>query len=328
MVESVQSDLYVRLAQQVLDERIRQDLTEWYQNSNEVKIFITGRTGVGKSTLVNGLVGEQMAKEGDSLDPETSEVKAWVSEYRSISVTVWDSPGLQDGTNMESRYLDDMRTKCSDMDLSIYCVSFKETRFFKGCADIVAMTKLTNVFGEKMWKNAMFVLTFANLAEDLDSRILEADDDDEKVRLFREKLHLWRETLTNALIDDVGVDKEIAERIHVVPAGHASIPELIDRPQWLSPIWFTALYAMNSRAQPAMVKLNYHRIVDNPKEIRDEDLKNFIEKQPLIFSQRGELIGARYGASGLGKAIGSIVGDDTSVEIKMALELYSNSNNI
>ena len=328
MVESVQSDLYVRLAQQVLDERIRQDLTEWYQNSNEVKIFITGRTGVGKSTLVNGLVGEQMAKEGDGLDPETSEVKAWVSEYRSINVTVWDSPGLQDGTNMESRYLDDMRTKCSDMDLSIYCVSFKETRFFKGCADIVAMTKLTNVFGEKMWKNAMFVLTFANLAEDLDSRILEADDDDEKVRLFREKLHLWRETLTNALIDDVGVDKAIAERIHVVPAGHASIPELIDRPQWLSPIWFTALYAMNSRAQPAMVKLNYHRIVDNPKEIRDEDLKNFIEKQPLIFSQRGELIGARYGASGLGKAIGSIVGDDTSVEIKMALELYSNSNNI
>ena len=324
MANKVHSDLYVRFAQQVLDERIRQELTEWFQSSNEVKIFITGRTGVGKSTLVNGLVGEQMAKEGDSLDPETSEVKAWGSEYRSIQVTVWDSPGLQDGTNQESSYLDDMREKCSDMDLSIYCVSFKETRFFKGCADIVAMTKLTQVFGERMWKNAMFVLTFANLAEDLDSRILEADDDEERIRLFQEKLRLWKETLTDALINDVGVDKAIARRIQVVPAGHASIPELIDRPQWLSPIWFTALYAMNSRAQPAMVKLNYHRIVDKPDEIRDEDLKNFIEKQPLIFSQRGELIGEKFGASGRGKVIGSMLGDDTSAEIQMALELYSN----
>ena len=193
MAVSADSDICDTFAQ-LPDERISQELTEWFQNSNEVKIFITGKTGVGKSTVVNGLVGKQMAKEGDTLDPETSVVKGYKTKHRSVYVTVWDSPGLQDGTNNENEYLGDMKKQCSDMDLSIYCVSLKETRFFKGCADIIAMKKLTEIFGRKMWENAMFVLTFANLVEDLDSNILEADDDDEKAKLFQDKVQLWKTT--------------------------------------------------------------------------------------------------------------------------------------
>ncbi|CAI8036368.1 Translocase of chloroplast 159, chloroplastic [Geodia barretti] len=320
MAESADVDLYDTFAQ-LPDERISQELLEWFKKSNEVKIFITGKTGVGKSTLVNGLVGKQVAKEGDSLDPETSIVKDYKCKHRSVYVTVWDSPGLQDGTNKEGKYLEDMKKKCSDVDLSIYCVDFKETRFFPNCPDILAMKKLTKLFGEKMWENAMFVLTFANLAEDLDSKILEADEDEEKARLFQNKVELWKRALADALIADVGVDKEVAERIEVVPAGHESIPALLDRPHWLSPIWFAALYAMHPRAQPAMLKLNRHRIVDNPKQIRDEDLKKFIDQQPLIFSQRGALIGEKYGESELGQAIGCTMGSHASVDLKVALQI-------
>ena len=321
MAESaVDSDISATFAQ-LPDERIRRELTEWFKNSNEVKIFITGKTGVGKSTLVNGLVGEKIAKEGDTLDPETSVVKAYQSKHRSVRVTVWDSPGLQDGTKNEGRYLEDMKKKCSNMDLSIYCVSLKETRFFPNCPDILAMRKLTSLFGKKMWENAMFVLTFANVAEDLDSAILEEDDEKEKAKLFQDKVKLWKKTLAEALIAEVGVDKEVAERIEVVPAGHQYIPALLDRHHWLSPIWFAALYAMHPRAQPAMVKLNRHRIVNNPKEIRDEDLTKFIHEQPIIFSSRGALVGEKYGSSELGQAIGSMIGKNESADLKVALEL-------
>lgn len=322
MAESENLDLYDKFAQ-LPDQRISQELKEWFKKSNEVKMFITGKTGVGKSTLVNGLVGKKVAREGDGLDPETSVVKGHTFKHRSINVTVWDSPGLQDGTKKEGEYLADMKKKCSNMDLSIYCVSLKETRFFDGCPDILAMKKLTEVFGEKMWKNAMFVLTFSNLAEDLDSEILEADEDDEKARLFTLKIELWKETLAKALVSQVGVEEEVAKSIEVVPAGHENIPELLDRPHWLSPIWFAALYAMNPRAQPAMLKLNRHRIVDNPKQIREEDLRKFIDKQPLIFSQRGAAIGEKYDSSELGKAIGSAMGSSASVDLKVALELRS-----
>lgn len=304
-----------------LPQQIRQDVIDWFKSSKEVNMFITGRSGVGKSTLVNGLVGKEVAKEGDRLDPQTSKVTGYEKSYHCVKVTVWDSPGLQDGTSREVEYLKDMKKKCSGMDICIYCVSMMETRFFKDCTDIIAMKKLTNTFGEKMWENALFVLTFANTMEDADTDILEAEDD-EKPELFRAKIQMWRDTLARALIQDVGVDDRVADRIQVVPAGHPKVPALLDRDHWLSPVWFAALYAMNPRSQPALMKLNYHRIVEKPEEIRKEDLKKFIHEQPIIFSKRGAVVGERYGDREVGEAIGSDIGDDAAVEIKLVVELY------
>ena len=318
---------YIYTRFKVLPHDIRQEVTEWFDNSKEVNIFITGKTGVGKSTLVNGLVGDKLAEEGNRLDPQTAKVTSYEKEFTLkdgdlVSVTVWDSPGLQDGTCKEGQYLADMKEKCLDMDICIYCVSLRETRFYKGCADITAMKKLTETFGEKMWENALFVLTFANIAEDLDSEILDADDKD-KPFLFQKKIELWKEKLASALIEDVGVDSAVADRIQVIPAGHANEPKLLDRDHWLSPFWFSTLYAMHPRAQPAMMKLNSRRIVDNPKEIRKEDLNRFIHEQPLIFSKRGALVGEIYGESKMGKDIGSSMGKDAAVELKLAYDLHS-----
>ena len=284
MAEKVDSDIYNKFV--VLPDNIRREIMEWFRNSKEVNIFITGKTGVGKSALINGLVGGKVVKEGFKLDRGTTEVTSHDVEFHCVKVTVWDSPGLQDGTSNEAQYLADMKEKCSDMDICIYCVSLMETRFFDGCPDIVAMKKLTKVLGKKMWENAMFVLTFANLIEDLDAVILEANKG-KKLDMFKAKIELWKETLVSALINDVGIDQNVANRVELVPAGYATQPALLDRDHWLSPVWFAALYAMSPRAQPAMIKLNYHRILDNPEEVKEEDLQKFIHEQPLIFSKRG-----------------------------------------
>ena len=37
-------------------------------------ILLCGKTGVGKSHLTNALIGENLATEGNDLDPETNEV--------------------------------------------------------------------------------------------------------------------------------------------------------------------------------------------------------------------------------------------------------------
>lgn len=302
-------------------------MTEWFQNSNEVRIFITGKTGVGKSTLINGLIGAAVAKEGGMLDPETTEVKSYEKEFDLkedgyVKVTVLDSPGLQDGTSNEPWYLTNIKEKCSGIDICIYCVSMMETRFFKGCADITAIKKLTESLGKEMWENALFVLTFANLAEDSDSQILDADDE-EKTKLFQDKIQLWKNKLAGALVEEAGLDEETANGIIVVPAGHANVPALLDRHHWLSPFWFATVHAMKPRAQPAMIKLNTHRIVENPKEVRSEDLQKFVHEQPIIFSERGALIGAKHGEREIGKEIGSAMGNDASTDLKLALERSS-----
>ena len=310
----------------VLPENIRKELLAWFRASKEVNILITGRTGVGKSSLVNGLIGAEEAKEGDELEPATSKTTSYVREVHDVKVTVWDSPGLRDGTSNEAQFLEDMKKNCKDVDLCVYCVNLQETRFTDGCDDIVAMQKLTETFGKGMWENALFILTFANLIEDTDTAILRAEDA-RKPELFQSKLDMWKKNLITALIKDVGVDPKIANRIDVVPAGYYNDPALLDRDHWLSPVWFAALYAMKQRAQPAMMKVNLHRIKKNRDEIRDEDLKKFLHEQPLIFSKRGAQIGEKYGESDVGRAIGLQMGEKASDECKEVIatsEIMSN----
>ena len=316
---TVDSDIYNQFV--VLPENIRKDLTKWFKASKRAQIFITGKTGAGKSSVVNALVGDKVAEEGYTLDPKTSKVTKYQKKMHCdcVEVTIWDSPGLQDGTSREDEYLADMKKNCSDMDLCVYCANLLETRFTKDCSDIVAMKKLTSAFGKDMWKHAIFILTFANVLEDVDIALLDAEDGQKSV-LFEGKIAEWERVLKEALVEDVGVDEAVVKNISVVPAGYTQ-PNLLDRDYWLSPVWFEALYAMKPMAQPAMMKMNFHRIVRNPEEIRKEDFEKFIHQHPVIFSKRGADIGKKYGESKIGEAIGLAEGQELSVHCEMAINL-------
>ena len=87
--------------------------------------MVTGKTGTGKSTLLNGLLGEEIFKEGHNLDSETREVTIIRKEMDTgVTVIAYDCPGLQDGTGDEDAYLKDMQDKIRDgLDLVLYCIS-------------------------------------------------------------------------------------------------------------------------------------------------------------------------------------------------------------
>lgn len=58
---------------------ILKKLEEWLTTSVSVNILVSGKTGAGKSTLINGIVGKKVCEEGGTLDPQTSEVNSDVS---------------------------------------------------------------------------------------------------------------------------------------------------------------------------------------------------------------------------------------------------------
>lgn len=64
---------------------------QWEQlDRNSIRILVTGKTGTGKSALINGLIGDDVAQEGDTLDPTTSEVQEIKQMVHGISLSIFD----------------------------------------------------------------------------------------------------------------------------------------------------------------------------------------------------------------------------------------------
>ncbi len=185
--------------------KVEVSVDKWWNSSNSISVFVSGKTGVGKSTLVNALLGEKgekVAKEGGTLDPETSEVEPFTEHIQGMEVTVWDSPGLQDGTENEDKYLEDIKSKCNgEIDLLLYCISMNDSRFVSGSRDIKSMNKLTTALGPEIWENAVVILTRANTEIRLMKKML-ADPESVEAK-FNERLEEWKSKIVHYLKKDV-----------------------------------------------------------------------------------------------------------------------------
>ena len=74
-----------------------EEIKEWVRKSSSKEILVTGRTGTGKSTLVNALVGKRVADVGNKLCTETKKRDGLRGESRGrreyCSVGLAWSPG-------------------------------------------------------------------------------------------------------------------------------------------------------------------------------------------------------------------------------------------
>ena len=257
-------------------------IRKWLEQSKSLRILITGKTGVGKSALVNGIVGKFVAKEGETLDPETSTVMEYRTTIQDVEVVIYDSPGLQDGTSKEEAYLKDMEEKCKKVDLILYCTKMTETRVSKGDHD--AMSKLSNAFGiNRFWKNTLFVLTFANKVRSPPQR--GSDTRQPLGEYFEQRLTQWRTKLQQVLCE-VGVGKEMAEKVPVVPAGYHLDPSLpaTNCEYWLSNLWFQCLDRTADVAKPAFLKINWNRLRTS-QEVKKEDFSTREGyDQPIVYT--------------------------------------------
>ena len=281
----------------------------WLSGGNSVNMLVTGKTGVGKSSLINGVVGKDVAEEGDKLDRGTTEVQGHSFKYNDVDITIWDSPGLQDGMDKEDEYIRDMQRKgCANADLILYCAKMNDNRFRKEDHD--AIRKLTIGLGRHIWKNAIFVMTFANYVQPKPIRGQKFTPDEERKRnsdFFQGRLKEWQEKLSAAVVE-AGVDKKIAAAIPVLPAGYEEQQALPDRDNWLTPLWYVSILQMKERSQPALLKANLHRI-KLPDQIKPEDFDKPLHEQPIMYIPTP----VKYGAAPtvltvLGTLVGSIAG--------------------
>ena len=130
----------------------------------DIQIIVVGKTGAGKSALINSIIDleREIAREGG----ETNRCSEAVQKYYcsdvvpGVNVTVIDTPGLQDIHQKEQSYIQEMKSKCGEVTLVLYCMKMTDHRLTND--DKVVMQKLYHAFGPKFWERVVFVLTFAN----------------------------------------------------------------------------------------------------------------------------------------------------------------------
>ena len=122
--------------------------------------MVAGKVGAGKSALVNGLIGREVAIEGDS----AASVTTTVNQYKKLinAVVIFDTPGLFDPrTDCDCETLQEICQKTKGtIDLLLICM--KMTKHLEQ-SHILLVERLKLVFKtDAVWKNTLLVLTFAN----------------------------------------------------------------------------------------------------------------------------------------------------------------------
>lgn len=143
---------------------ILKDLQEKLQAARGKKFIflLVGRTGVGKSSTVNTLMGLTIAPVGD-YEPTTMTVEEYDSEISGIQFKVIDTPGLCDDieeAENDPKYLKDMRSKVKQIDSMWFVSRLDETRVTSD--EKRGIKLISDALGSNVWEHAVIVFTFAN----------------------------------------------------------------------------------------------------------------------------------------------------------------------
>ncbi len=109
------------------------------------------------------------------------------------------------------------------------------------------------------WRKTVIVLTFANTIESLNPEW--PDNHEEKIVAFQAKIDEFKTQIRTNLRDYIGVAREIADKIKVIPASHSTIPLLFDERRWFSLLWFHCLNTIPIDKQKAFIQFYQDRIV-------------------------------------------------------------------
>ena len=232
------------------------------EGRKSITFVLVGKTGSGKSRLVNALIGRHVATEGHKLVAETTKVLRYKTTTKEgISITVWDTPGLEDGSSREGQYLTSIARTVKQVDLLVFCAAMNDRRI--RTEDETTIKRITEAFGTEIWRNGMIALTFANVLRP------PSEQTNDEEAFFQRRLGDFEEEYHKFLVRANSVIP-----VPVVPAGDIGVPKLPNCKDWLPQFWLCAFQRTARSAKPAMLQINYSRLRLDSEQHRENEGKD------------------------------------------------------
>ena len=135
-------------------------LISYLVTANEYTVVIIGKTGVGKSSLINSLFGKQLATVGHD-EATTMNVEKYTKYEGNNTINIWDTMGLYDDRGEPKEYIHRIADTVKKAHLILICFDSSEARWTKDNNDMLDIIK--NELSENIFKNTLFVFTKYNI---------------------------------------------------------------------------------------------------------------------------------------------------------------------
>ena len=298
------------------DIELNRALEDWGAklNGKPLVIAVIGKSGVGKSTLINnflGLKNDDLCATGDGASTTTMKIVTRESKKQNISVQMIDTPGLG-GINEISmvEVCKDLvrRTADQKFDILLYCVS-KHPSSCIDTTDVEILRTIALVFGQEIWLRTILVLTFADSANsEQDTQICSY------AKSFQKALD--KTGVVNISVQSGSSEKEEPSSIPVIPVSWSSI-ELPHSSDWISQLLIQALKKSNPKTEHTS---SQSRI----RIVQATEFAGSVMAGTAVGAAVGAAIGAPFFGIGIiigpvvGAAIGAVAGSILPIATKLA----------
>ena len=283
----------------VLEQHCKKQLEE----ETKLNLLILGEQRVGKSTLVNALLGATVADTGvpDFLATAgiTTEVKIYECKCNNATIKIWDTPGLLDPTCNSDEILEIVKEELSEIDLFLFCINMDKTRYLPENPTKKIIAKISQKIGEDFWKKTLIVLTRANVA----ITIMGITTPPEVLKSAYENLLEGFKTEVTKDIREYSKDS-LKFAVAGIDREKKLFPDDIEF--WLSAFWEKCYECIDSvPGKISLVKVNKDRLVVEEDKLAKKPDQTKLQDQKIVLSEKFQ---EKNTSSVLSSLAGAVVG--------------------
>ena len=289
------------------EKRIQEKVEALRQRGEPVNILVIGPTGSGKSSLINALMGDTLARVKHGAAACQTELELHHGNYEGIEITVYDTVGFSDTKGKSENNIVKEIAKNNKFDLILIC-----TRMDCRADDKVKQmfTVLCDNISKQMWKRTVIVLTFANMflqlgnIRKLQTTEAKAESMKREIEEFRSHVHQYVQG---------SITGEMFSAIPFCVAGLEDDRESIaGTNDWLVDLWRNCISRSSDEARNFLKRLAEYRLVVEISAVGGGALTGGVVGGAIggvvgtVVPVAGTIAGAGVGA-GVGAGMGAVI---------------------